>query len=364
MRSTGRDRVENFLDALRLLQAVQNNPVGARDYVAWFNTGWIQWQKESLGDAEEAFYQSARLSASEPAFQSYALQHLAHIKYLRGQYEAAYETGRRALNMDPERAELVLDVARYAARVKREPEAVTLLQECFDQNPIVFAFALGESDLSDPALAHQTESLLTTRQKNMTEEIGRDVEAWQHATQSTQKALEQAELELAIPSELSEQTLHKAKTLLSHSLDYFTLLAVQGQVQGKAEALRTLIAEQLESESVSLSEQMERLTKQVEKIFADRKQWQHNIKQMELEARQAGYPLTDLGGFARWKLRMKKLEHRYNTARMMYQPTKENLAQAEAQIKNQIPALHETIRKLKERRDKIEAARGSFGDSE
>ena len=286
------------------------------------------------------------------------------MKYLREQHEAAYDTGQRALNLAPERAELLLDVARYAARMGRESEALELLQQCFEQSPVMFAFSLGEPDLAAPALQNQTESLIITRQQAMTEQVGRDVEAWKRTMGSVHQALTQAELGVSLPHDLNDEALHGVQTLLGQSTpDYFTLLAVQGQVEGKADALRSLVSEQLQSESASLSEQMERLTKQVEKIFADRKQWQHNIKQMELEARSAGYPLTDLGGFARWRLRMKKLEHRYNTARMTYQPTKENLAQAEAQIKTQVPALHETIRKLKERRDKIEAARTAFDET-
>jgi hypothetical protein len=63
MKASGRDQEEEFKDAARLLRDVLDNPIGSRNYVAWFQTGWLNWKfKQHLADAEEAFYQAARLS--------------------------------------------------------------------------------------------------------------------------------------------------------------------------------------------------------------------------------------------------------------------------------------------------------------
>ena len=58
MKASGRDQDEEYKDAARLLRDVLDNPIGSRNYVAWFQTGWLNWKsKQNLAEAEEAFYQ-------------------------------------------------------------------------------------------------------------------------------------------------------------------------------------------------------------------------------------------------------------------------------------------------------------------
>ena len=66
MKASGRDQEEWYKDAARLLRDVLDNPIGRGNYVAWFQTGWLKWKfQRNLAEAEEAFYQAARLSASK-----------------------------------------------------------------------------------------------------------------------------------------------------------------------------------------------------------------------------------------------------------------------------------------------------------
>ena len=62
MRTTGKDRSEDFSDATRLLGEVIKNPIGNQDYVTWFQIGWLLWRHEHKApEAEEAFYRASRL---------------------------------------------------------------------------------------------------------------------------------------------------------------------------------------------------------------------------------------------------------------------------------------------------------------
>jgi len=44
MKRTGRDQQEDWNDATRLLDEVLKNPIGSRNYVAWFHLGWLRWK--------------------------------------------------------------------------------------------------------------------------------------------------------------------------------------------------------------------------------------------------------------------------------------------------------------------------------
>ncbi len=60
--STGRDREEDFNDARKLLQVVVDNPIGSRNFVAWFQIGWLQWKDSgNFPAAEESMRSAVRL---------------------------------------------------------------------------------------------------------------------------------------------------------------------------------------------------------------------------------------------------------------------------------------------------------------
>jgi tetratricopeptide (TPR) repeat protein len=148
MRASGRDRQEEFKDALRLLTEVLNNPIGSRDFVAWFQIGWLKWKdKQVLAEAAEAFYQAARLSGSErkPYYVS-SLRHLAYIQYLQGQHQDAFATIEKAVKVAPEDHDVLYDAARYAAKTLRSKYALELLEKCIDLRPQTIVTMFSESD--------------------------------------------------------------------------------------------------------------------------------------------------------------------------------------------------------------------------
>ena len=147
MKRAGRDRDEDFNDALRLLRASIDSPFGNGDYVAWFQLGWLLWQHEhNVVDAEDAFYKAQRLSAGTgDLFYLKSLRHLAYMQYLRGNHAAAYDTVHKALDISPDH-ETRIEAARYAAMLGGNAEAIRLLEQCIRERPtsIISMFAEGD----------------------------------------------------------------------------------------------------------------------------------------------------------------------------------------------------------------------------
>ncbi|MDA1051554.1 MAG: hypothetical protein O3C40_13880 [Planctomycetota bacterium] len=187
-RTCGRDQKEHFKEAVSLLQGVLNNPIGRRDYLAWFDLGWLQWKfKGNLTEAAEAFYHAGRLSASQdveyctvtlegysrsPRLQEMAnrlqrlggtmrltalpprknptyvesVRHLAYMQYLQGKDQDAYATIQKILTVAGEDHDVLYDAARYAARTQRAKDALALLEKCIDLRPETIVTMFSEPD--------------------------------------------------------------------------------------------------------------------------------------------------------------------------------------------------------------------------
>ena len=101
MMSAGRDQIEEFKDALGLFREAQEGAIGGRNYVVWFQIGWILWKNgESLADAEEAFYQAYRLSgATQDIFYYSSQRHRAYLQFLQNKPQEARDTIARAVQL-------------------------------------------------------------------------------------------------------------------------------------------------------------------------------------------------------------------------------------------------------------------------
>lgn len=147
MESEGRDRTENWNDAMRLLKATTANPIGMQDYVAWFQIGWLQWKHEGdVAQAEQSFYRAARLSAdSKDLYHIKSLRHLAYMFYLKSDYAQAYDTMIKALTIKSSYDNLY-DAARYAAKAGFEETAIKFLDKCIDLRPTTIITMYSEVD--------------------------------------------------------------------------------------------------------------------------------------------------------------------------------------------------------------------------
>ncbi|MGH8579575.1 MAG: tetratricopeptide repeat protein [Gammaproteobacteria bacterium] len=148
MKASGRDREEEFKDATRLLRDMLDNPIGSRNYVAWFQTGWLNWKfKNNLAEAEEAFYQAVRLSGPKAdLYHAYSLRHLAYMQYHQGRSAEAYASIHKALRITPNDHDTMYDAARYATKTGRESEALEMLDKCVDLQPQTIITMFSEED--------------------------------------------------------------------------------------------------------------------------------------------------------------------------------------------------------------------------
>jgi len=147
-KSTGRDQQAEFADATRLFKEVLANPIGSRNYVAWFETGWLKWKYElNIAEAEDAFYQASRLSKPQAdLYHANSLRHMAYMQYLQKSYSDADTAIQQALRLSPDDHDIRYDAARYAAKVGREAEALNLLEKCIDQQPQTIVMMFSEED--------------------------------------------------------------------------------------------------------------------------------------------------------------------------------------------------------------------------
>lgn len=143
----GRDRQEDWADATRLLVELIRNPIGMQDYTAWFQIGYLHWKNgNDLEAAEDAFYRSQRLSESTAnAFYIKGLRHLAHIKYLRGDFSGAEEVQLKAALLKDD-LEIQYDLARYKSKTGKAHEAANLLKTCLRQRTSFYVSMFSEED--------------------------------------------------------------------------------------------------------------------------------------------------------------------------------------------------------------------------
>jgi tetratricopeptide (TPR) repeat protein len=147
MKATGRDREEDWNDAMRLLRLSVDNPIGMQDYVAWFQIGWLLWKHtQNFAEAEEAFYRSSRLSTqNHDLYFVKSLRHLAYMQYFQQKYTDAYSTIQKALSVSDD-YDILYDMARYAAKTGQEKKTLELLDKCIDLRPTTIVTMFAEED--------------------------------------------------------------------------------------------------------------------------------------------------------------------------------------------------------------------------
>jgi tetratricopeptide (TPR) repeat protein len=147
MSNTGRERDDDYNDAMQLLQEVIKNPIGNQDYVTWFQIGWLLWQHSAkLPEAEQAFYRASRLSAPHTnQYHGLSVRHFAYMQDLQGRHEEAFQTMQKIVDVasDPD---ALYDTARYAAKTGRKREALTLLEQCIKLVPTTIITMFAEED--------------------------------------------------------------------------------------------------------------------------------------------------------------------------------------------------------------------------
>ncbi|HWT00060.1 MAG TPA: hypothetical protein VN256_07425 [Pyrinomonadaceae bacterium] len=276
MKSLGRDRREEFADASRLLREVLANPIGSRNYVAWFQMGWLKWKHEqNITEAEEAFYQASRLSAPKAdLYHTRGLSHLAYMQYFEAKYSDAYATIHQALRLSPDDHDIRYDAARYAARDGREVEALDLLDKCIEQEPQTFVLMFTERDflvIREALIAFGARKLEESRA-----EAQGEIEEWLRAVEITRRAEAQAECTVSLPAELVDSIPKAAEDALR--ADYVTAVGlIKKAVAEKSEVLnvaREALGEVLKNRAA----EERRAAESIERVEAHKATRVSNIK--------------------------------------------------------------------------------------
>jgi tetratricopeptide (TPR) repeat protein len=355
MRGSGRDRTEDLKDALRMYRSVLNDPVSGRDYAIWFNVGWILWQLESnLPEAEEAFYQAARLSGSvTDLLHLYSLRHLAYMEALQGKNREAYVTITKALAQSPDDADLLYDAGRYAARLERLDNGAVLMEKAFDAKPLFLVLALSEPDFQEMGLEPRVRGFLSDRREKAIADVQTERARFQRAVSAIREAAEQSGLTITLPEALSQEV---ESASLPSGADFFSLREMAPRIAHSTHAALETANGVLQQNIERISGEIEGYQKQVDHIKKNFELWRNTIKWIEREAKEAGFSLKPGNAMDEMKLRMQKKLERVRDARANYDQAKDNLAQAVEAVKDQIPGLDKNIAEAKAHRQKLIAA--------
>lgn len=226
MQSRDRDQLEEFKDASRLLQDVLANPIGSRNYVAWFNTGWINWKfNQNLAEAEEAFYQAARLSAPyEDIYHTKSLRYLAYMQYFQGRPDEAYKNILKALRVRPNDHDIMYDSARYAAITGLESKTLELLDKCIDLQPQTIEVMFSEKDfLSSATLQQGLASLGVRKMEEARTTAQHAIMAWQKAINDVHHVENISEYKLDLNNEQFKDAQQATKDFFEKNGEYAEL---------------------------------------------------------------------------------------------------------------------------------------------
>jgi len=226
MTRTGRDRQEDFNDAMRLLRIAVDNPVGMQDYSAWMDIGWLLWKHETkLAEAEEAFYRTTRLAEpNNPHYHLEGLRHLAYMHYLQGKHEEAYSTICKAAELSKDH-DTFFDLARYAAVSGRRELAVRYVEQCIGVRPTTIVGMFAEQDLAavQPALVDLSTKLINEARIRALAATT----AWANSMAFASRIKKEASLEIDRPPSLAEQATQAAAE--AKGADYLSALAIQSE---------------------------------------------------------------------------------------------------------------------------------------
>jgi len=152
------DQEGSLREALQLFRVTVEHPMGLRDYVAWFNIGWLLWKLDAdLPGAEKAFATAVRQSMDKKdAFHVMASRHLAYMRYLQKNTDGAYQGARLALQTaatDPENLHTLLLIAAQAGKAD---EVAQTFRTLVADHPDRLAACLAEPELEPHAQTLQS----------------------------------------------------------------------------------------------------------------------------------------------------------------------------------------------------------------
>ncbi|MBC7805289.1 MAG: hypothetical protein H7145_03990 [Akkermansiaceae bacterium] len=351
MTSTGRDQQEEFKDALQLFREAQEGAIGNRNYVVWFQIGWIMWkQGAQLSEAEEAFYQAYRLSAAtQDIFYYLSQRHRAYLQFLQNKYSEASDTMSRAVSLYADDPETLLDAARYAAASKKTDEAAAFLRKVFVLEPSRALTVLADEAFL-PVLTPLSETLwhiFENGERKATHAVNRLA-----ATQeSLRVAAERSGTTIPLPETLTAGIAEAHALIKQHNaaLSYPAALGIVQTATAQANALYSHAQKALEAESAAIEQRLIRPRRQIERILSEKKKWKEDADKLVRAAKQSNVNLAvapKRNLFGRFNPEHATLYENYQTAR--HQAELNALA-----VKNELPAYQAEIARSEGEQERI-----------
>ena len=144
------DQEGSLREAQHLFRITVEHPMGMRDYVAWFNIGWLHWKLDgNMEAAEKAFATAVRQSMEKKdAYHVMAARHLAYIRFLLRKTDGADQAIRLALQNAGDDTENLFTQMLITAQAKNGAELVTAFRALITDHPAWLAACLTEPELN------------------------------------------------------------------------------------------------------------------------------------------------------------------------------------------------------------------------
>ncbi|MBC8135475.1 MAG: hypothetical protein H8F28_06265 [Fibrella sp.] len=351
MTSTGRDQQEEFKDALQLFREAQEGAIGNRNYVVWFQIGWILWkQGAELSEAEEAFYQAYRLSAAtQDVFYYLSQRHRAYLQFLQNKHGEAFDTMSRAMSLFPDDPDTLLDAARYASANKKTDDAASALRKLFVVEPSRALTVLADEAFRPvlPAVCETVWHIFENGERKATHAVARLVAAKENLLAAAERSGTAIPLPETLTAGIAEaQVLIKQHTA---ALSYPAALGIVQTATVQANALYSHAQKTLEVESAAIEQRLIRPRRQIERILSEKKKWKEDADKLVRAAKQSNVNLAvapKRNLFGRFNPEHATLYENYQTAR--HQAEVNAVA-----VKNELPAYQAEIARSEEEQERI-----------
>ncbi|NUQ69533.1 MAG: SUMF1/EgtB/PvdO family nonheme iron enzyme [Chthonomonadales bacterium] len=244
------DQESSLREALRLFRITVEHPMGVRDYVAWYNIGWLLWKLDSdLPAAEQAFATAVRQSMDKKdAYHVMAARHLAYMRYLQKNTEGAYQGARLALQAAAKDAENLHLLLLIVAQAGKKDDVAQTFRTLIADRPERLAECLAEPELEPYAGTLQAvlDELVRAARTRLREAADRIRTALERERQDAEIALWEGRLLTQenqtaaenVVAELAKADLDPADWLTMHRLEALATqvaAAVETNLQGVAQ---------------------------------------------------------------------------------------------------------------------------------
>lgn len=149
------NRSDNLRDCLQLYRAVVANPLGALDYLVWFQIGWIELEIQgNPSEAVVAFNNAQRLSEArgDSHFRSKALRSLAQALLQQGDHEKALSHIKSAIALIPVPADAHHEAAQCCMRKDDHEQACWHIEQAIALRPSLYLNIANDPEFNHPAV--------------------------------------------------------------------------------------------------------------------------------------------------------------------------------------------------------------------